>query len=214
MKVGYVRIAGTNTDISRQIDALKQAGCKHIFTDRVGRLQKEYPGLTAALNYMQETDTLVVWRLGHLGHSLTDLVGIINRLETLGFGFQSLQDSIDTTTSKGQFIYQIFAALGEFERNLIRERTMYGLVTARAMGRKGGRPKGLSKKAQHTAATAERLYQEGNLTVKEICEYLSISRTTFYRYLRHREVAIGAPRESTCNSTEVTDKQRAENSFD
>ena len=160
------------------------------------RLQKEYPGLKAALNYMQESDTVVVWRLGHIGHSLTDLVATINRLETLGFGFQSLQDSIDTTTSKGQFIYQIFAALGEFERNLIRERTRYGLAAARAMGRKGGRPKGLSKKAQHTAVTAERLYQEGNLTVKEICEYLSISRTTFYRYLRHREVAIGSSRKS------------------
>jgi DNA invertase Pin-like site-specific DNA recombinase len=92
---------------------------------------------------------------------------------------RSLQDQIDTTTPHGKFTFHVFAALSEFERDIIRERTKAGLAAARARGRKGGRPKGLTKKAQHTAIIAEKLYLEGELTVREMCEQLSISKGTF-----------------------------------
>ncbi len=94
----------------------------------------------------------------------------------------------------GKFTFHIFAAMAEFERDIIRERTNAGLAAARARGRKGGRPKGLSKKAQHTAIIAEQLYLEEELTVQQICEQLSISKMTFYNYLRYRGVEIGSPR--------------------
>ena len=188
MKVGYARASNKDPEASIQIDALKQAGCQHIFTDKIDSPGKDLPGLETALKHMEMGDTLVVYRLERLG--------TVNRLGKLGFGFQSLRDSIDTT-SGGQFIYQIFATLSEFERDVIRERTKVGLAAARARGRMGGCPKGLSKKAQNTAVMAEKLYQEKELTVMEICKQLSISKPTFYNYLRHQGVTIGAPREKT-----------------
>ena len=196
MKVGYARVSNKDPAASIQIDALKQAGCPHIFSDKVDSTGKDSPGLETALKHMDKGDTLVVYRLERLGRSLANLLSTVNRLGKLGFGFQSLQDSIDTT-SGGQFIYQIFATLSEFERAIIRERTKVGLEAARAMGRMGGRPKGLSEKAQNTAAIAEKLYQEQDQTVMEICKQLSISKPTFYNYLRHRGVTVGAPREKT-----------------
>jgi DNA invertase Pin-like site-specific DNA recombinase len=127
---------------------------------------------------------------------LKDLVGLVNEIQERGAGLNSLNDHIDTTTPHGKFTFHLFAALAEFERDIIRERTNAGLAAARARGRKGGRPKGLSKKAQHTAIIAEKLYQERELTVKEICEQLSISKMTLYNYLRHRGVEIGAARKA------------------
>jgi DNA invertase Pin-like site-specific DNA recombinase len=103
-------------------------------------------------------------------------------------------DHIDTTTPQGKFTFHLFAALAEFERDIIRERTKAGLVAALARCRKRGRPKGLSKEARHTAMIAERLYQDGELTVKQICRQLSISSVTFYNYLRHRGVDVGPSR--------------------
>ena len=122
---------------------------------------------------------------------LKDLVHLVNEIQDKGAGLLSLGDHVDTTTPHGKLTFHLFAALAEFERDIIRERTNAGLAAARARGRKGGRPKGLSSKAQHTAIIAEKLYQEGELTVKEICEQLSISKMTLYNYLRHRGVTVG-----------------------
>ncbi|MFO7663685.1 MAG: recombinase family protein, partial [Chloroflexota bacterium] len=130
--------------------------------------------------------------IDRLARSLKDLVNLVNEIQEKGGALHSLNDQIDTTTPHGKFTFHVFAALAEFERDIIRERTKAGLTAARARGRVGGRPKGLSKKAQHTAIIAERLYQERELTVKEICEQLSISRGTLYNYLRFRGVAIAS----------------------
>ena len=119
---------------------------------------------------------------------------MIHQIQEKGASFLSLNDQIDTTTAHGKFTFHIFAALSEFERDIIRERTKAGLVAARARGRRGGRPKGLNQKAQHTAIIAENLYLEGKLSVKEICEQLSISKTTLCSYLRHQGVEIGVSR--------------------
>jgi DNA invertase Pin-like site-specific DNA recombinase len=184
MKIGYARISKNDQDLSNQLEALKRAGCKQIFTDRVRDIQKDLSGLETTLNYMREGDILVVWQLEHLGWSLKQLVDTVNRLRERGYGFQSLHEAIDTTTSDGQLIFRTFVTLAEFERNINRKRTRAGLLAARARGRKGGRPKKLD--ATKTELLYK-LYDEKQHTIAEICGLLGISRPTLYGYLRKRE---------------------------
>ena len=132
-------------DASLQIDALEQAGCERIFRDKVSGAKTERPGLQEALDFLREGDSLVVWRLDRLGRSLKHLLETVALLEERGVGFRSLQEAIDTTTSDGRLIFHIFGALAEFERNLIRERTLAGLRAARARGRQGGRRRVVAK---------------------------------------------------------------------
>lgn len=108
-----------------------------------------------------------------------------------------LNDPIDTTTSHGRLIFNVFASLAEFERDLIQERTRAGLDAARARGRMGGKPKGLSVNAKTTACAAETLYREGKLTVNQIAKQLVISKATLYKYLRYRQVPIGGYHKGT-----------------
>jgi DNA invertase Pin-like site-specific DNA recombinase len=110
-------------------------------------------------------------------------------------GLKSLNDSIDTTTAQGRLIFNLFASLAEFERDVIRERTYAGLSAARARGRNGGRPKGVPSNAESTACAVETLYREGKLSSQQIADRLRISKTTLYSYLRHRGVPIGAYRQ-------------------
>lgn len=183
MLVGYARVSTLEQDIALQVDALKKAGCDNIFDDTASGATTERPGLTEALSYVRKGDTLVVWRLDRLGRSLQHLIDVIADLEKRGIGFRSLQEAIDTTTSGGRLIFQIFGALAEFERNLIRERTQAGLKAARARGRKGGRPKALDAKK---VELAYRLYDEKKHTIKEICQMLGISKPSLYAYLEQR----------------------------
>ena len=125
----------------------------------------------------------MVWKLDRLARSLKDPVELVTEIRVKGAELQSLQDQIDTTTAQGKFTVHLFAALAEFERDIISERTKAGLAAVRARGRKGGRPKDLGKKAQHSGIIAESLYREGKLTVQAICEQLSISKGSFYNYL-------------------------------
>ena len=126
-----------------------------------------------------------------LGRSLAHLVETVNSLAARGIGLKSLNDPIDTSTSQGRLVFNLFASLAEFERDLIRERTQAGISAARARGRKGGRPKGLPSKALSTASAAETLYREGKLTAQQIADQLHISKSTLYSYLRHRGVPVG-----------------------
>jgi DNA invertase Pin-like site-specific DNA recombinase len=194
MNIGYARVSTQDQDLSLQLDALNDAGCNKIYKEKITGSKKERPQLQKMLGQLRKGDVVVIWKLDRLARSLKDLVGLVNEIQERGGALHSLNDQIDTTTPHGKFTFHIFAALAEFELDIIRERTKAGLAAARARGRIGGRPKGLSKKAQHTAIIAEKLYQERELTVKEICEQLSISRGTFYNYLRYRGVNIGVPR--------------------
>ena len=133
---------------------------------------------------MRPGDSLVVWRLDRLGRSLQHLISTVTTLEKQDIGFQSLQESIDTTTSGGRLIFHIFGALAEFERNLIRERTQAGLQAARARGRKGGRPKALDKKKTQLLY---KLYDEKQHSISELCAMLGISKTALYGYLKRRK---------------------------
>jgi len=191
MKVGYARVANNDPDGSIQIDALKQADCQQIFTDSVDSTRKDFPGLEAALSHMQKGDTLVVYRLERLGRSLTNLIAGVNQLGEQGYELQSLQEGIDTTSTEDRSLFHVITILAKFGKYIIRERTKVGLAAARARGRKGGRPKGLSETAQRTAILAEELYLARDLSIREICEELSISKGTLYNYLRYRDVKTG-----------------------
>jgi DNA invertase Pin-like site-specific DNA recombinase len=183
MKVGYIRFSKNDLNGSRQLDMLTQAGCQRIFIDNVAGAKKEYPGLEATLNYLQAGDTLIVWRLERLGRSFKHLVDTVNHLAEQRIGFQSLQESIDTTAADGQRVIQTFAALAEFQRNTMRERTKAGLEAARARGRQGGRPKALDTENKDKLF---KLYDERQYSVREICKIMGISSTTLYAYLKER----------------------------
>lgn len=178
--IGYARVSTQEQNADMQVDDLGRAGCEKVFTDKASGATAERPELEAALAYLREGDVLVVWRLDRLGRSLQHLVGVVADLETQGVGFRSLNESIDTTTAQGKLIFHIFAALAEFERALIRERTKSGLAAARARGRMGGRKPSLSpKKIQ----VARQMYAQGDSTVAEIAKVLGVSRATIYRHL-------------------------------
>ncbi len=186
MLIGYARVSTIEQHFSLQTDELKQAGCERIFQDKVSGAKTERPGLSEALEFLREGDSLVMWRLDRLGRSLRHLIDTVSELEERGIGFRSLQESIDTTTSGGRLIFHIFGALAEFERNLIRERTIAGLQAARARGRLGGRPRKLNAKKTELAY---QLHDEQKYAVKEICQMLGVSKPTLYAYLARREKA-------------------------
>jgi len=182
MLIGYARVSTHDQNLVSQEDSLKEAGCKKIFSDQVSGTKDSRPGLSRALDMLREGDTLVVWKLDRLGRSLSHLVEFINDLKNKKIGFKSLQENIDTTSGVGKLIFHMFAALAEFEKDLIRERTMAGLSSARARGKLGGRPKVLDDKR---VALAKTMHKNKEITVKEICKTLNIGKTTFYRYLKY-----------------------------
>lgn len=180
IRFGYARVSTLDQNLDLQRDALAKAGCDRVFEDTASGAKAERAGLEQALSHLRDGDTLVVWKLDRLGRSLKHLIETVQELEKRGIGFKSLQESIDTTTSGGKLIFHIFAALAEFERDIIRERTQAGLAAARVRGRNGGRPKGLDEKKR---AMAIALYADRSRPVQEICDALKISRATFYRYV-------------------------------
>src|SRR5688572_12375571 len=143
MLIGYARVSKNEQNLDLQRDALKKAGCqeKNIYTDKVTGTKQERKGLEQALSHLREGDIFVVWRLDRLGRSLKHLIETVTNLQAQGIAFQSITEQIDTSTATGQLVFLIFGALAEFERNLIKERTIAGLEAARARGRLGGRPK-------------------------------------------------------------------------
>jgi len=179
MLIGYARVSTTEQNLDLQTDALRTAGCERLFTDTVSGATVDRPGLDTALTECRSGDTLVVWKLDRLGRSLPHLVDIVRDLGVRGVGFNSVQESIDTTTSGGKLIFHIFASLAEFERDLIRERTNAGLAAARARGRTGGRPKGVDPKKKKAALA---LKKDSGHSIREICEIVGISRNTYYKY--------------------------------
>jgi DNA invertase Pin-like site-specific DNA recombinase len=180
MLIGYARVSTDDQKLNLQQDALHTAGCEKIFEDYLSGARATRPGLTSALEMARSGDTLVVWRLDRLGRSLKDLIQLTETLKQRAIGLQSLQESIDTTTSSGQLIFHLFGALAEFERNLIRERTNAGLVAARARGKLGGRPKTLDINKRQLAV---KLYNDRQYPIAEICQMMGISKPTLYNYV-------------------------------
>ncbi len=175
MLIGYARVSPQEQTLQLQLDALEHAGCAKIFTDTAIGTTPTRKGLEEALAVVRAGDTLVVWRLDRIGRSLKHLITTITDLTNRNVGFQSIQEQIDTTTAG-----HIFAALAEFERDRIRERTKAGRQAARARGKLGGRPKALDQKK---VARAQSLYDDKSKTIADICHTLKISRATLYRYI-------------------------------
>ncbi len=180
MRIGYARVSRKDQRLEPQRDALMADGCERVFEEKVSSREAERGALLEALDWCREGDVLVVARLDRLGRSLRELIDLVGELEERGVGFRSLKESLDTTTAGGRLIFHVFGALAEFEREIIRERTMAGLESARARGRHGGRPRALD---EGKAKLARRLKEEGEHSVEEICSMLGVGRSTLYRYL-------------------------------
>jgi DNA invertase Pin-like site-specific DNA recombinase len=180
MKFGYARISRSIQNLDMQHDALSRAGCEEIITDSISGSLSERPGLNMLLGKLRKGDELFVWRLDRLGRTLKNLVELINGFHDKGVIFHSLTENIETSTNNGRLVFNLFASLAEFERNLIKERTTAGLAAARARGRLGGR----KCKDQSKIRAAVLLYNKRELTVDEICKSIGIARGTLYKYLK------------------------------
>lgn len=179
--IGYARVSTADQNLDLQIEALEKIGCLKIFTDIASGAKSERPGLAEALNYLRSGDTLVVWKLDRLGRSLSHLLQIIDSLTQRDIHFKSITDSaIDTSTPSGQLMLTIIAALSEFERNLIRERTKEGLAVAKARGRKGGRRRVIT---EQKLKKAKQLIEKG-LTVREAASAIGVGKSSLYESLK------------------------------
>lgn len=177
--IGYARVSTADQDPALQVDALTNAGCARVFEDKASGAKTDRPGLAAALAFVREGDVLVVWKLDRLGRSLPHLIEAVNALEERGVGFRSLTETIDTTTPGGRLIFHIFGALGQFERDLIRERTRAGLDAAVARGRRGGRKPVVTEEKLRRAKT---LIAQG-LTVREAAARIKVGKAALYAAL-------------------------------
>ena len=181
-----------------QLDALNQAGCKRIFTDRLSGAQVERPGLKEALSHLREADTLVVWKLDRLGRSVKGLVDLVNELETREVHFQSITDGVDTKTPAGRFFFHVMASLAQMERELIVERTRAGLEAARCAGRVGGRKRRMT---DSKVQAARKLLASGT-PPHEVAQSLGVSVPTLYRWVpASSRLAIEGGPEARCRST-------------
>ena len=187
MLIGYMRVSKTDgsQSTSLQQDAMIAAGVdpEHIYEDQASGKLDDRPGLAACLKALRERDTLIVWKLDRLGRNLHHLVNTVHNLTGRGIGLQVLTGhgaAIDTTSATGKLVFGIFAALAEFERELIAERTRAGLASARARGRKGGRPFKMTP-AKLRLAMAAMGHKETN--VSSLCKELGITRQTLYRHV-------------------------------
>ncbi|WP_439613286.1 recombinase family protein [Reyranella sp.] len=181
MKIGYARVSTDDQTLDLQLDALKRVGCRTIYQEHASGKGATRPQLEACLKALRKGDTLFVWRLDRLGRNLADLIRIVTELEDKEIAFASVTEKIDTSSSSGRLVFHVFASLAEFERNLIRERTLAGLKAARARGRKGGRRPKLDLK---DIKTVRALLRTRELTVGEIAERFAVARSTIYNALQ------------------------------
>lgn len=178
--IGYARVSTLDQHLDLQLDALRTAGASLIYEEHCSGAATERPELSQCLKALRRGDTLVVWRLDRLGRNLKGLIEAVTQLEERGITFKSITEAIDTGGSTGRLVFHIFAALAEFERELLRERTMSGLAAARARGRKGGRPKALSP-ADVKAVIA--MMRDPHISVGEIARRFNVSRSTLHNYV-------------------------------
>lgn len=182
MKIGYARVSTQDQKLELQLDELQKFGCEEIYREKISGKNSYRPELKKMTDHLRKGDVVVVWKLDRLGRSIRDLIDLVSAFREKGVEFVSLKDSIDTSTATGRFTFNLFASLAEFEREIIRERTMAGLEAAKARGRKGGRKPGLTKEALAKSKAVKTLFEQGR-TMEEIANVLEISRATAYRYL-------------------------------
>ena len=181
MLIGYARVSTEAQSLELQTDGLRDCGCEKIYSDVASGAKGGRPGLASALADLRAGDVLVVWGLDRLGRSVSHLIEVVGELRERGIGFRSLREEVETVSPSGKLVFHLFAALAEFERAMIRERTRAGLEAAKSRGRQGGRPRKLTAKQVRQAAL---LLADGSVDVGEVCRTFGVHRSTLYRHVR------------------------------
>lgn len=185
--IGYARVSTREQNLSSQIDALNNAGCIRIFTDKISGNEFKREGLTVCLDYLRADDTLVIYRLDRLGRSVKEMLDLCAKLEQRRIKLVSLQDNLDTSTAVGRFTMQILASLAEYNRNLILEGCKAGIEAAKKRGVKFGRQEGTKMKKPKKEAVIQ-LYKAGT-AVQQIMEITGIkAKQTIYNYLSEEDI--------------------------
>ena len=179
MLIGYARVSTEEQKLQLQLDALKKAGCKQVFTDKAGGTRPERKGLAEALSHLRENDALVVGKLDRLGRTVRGLVDLVGELEHRRVHFQSLTDGINTKTPAGRFFFHVMASLAQMERELLAERTRAGLASARRRGRVGGRKRRMTPGKVESA----RKLLKGGMAPRDVAQNLGVSIPTLYRWV-------------------------------
>jgi DNA invertase Pin-like site-specific DNA recombinase len=187
MAFGYARVSTTQQDEALQRDTLVAVGVDRIYVDHASGATQSRPALDEMLGQLRAGDLVVIWRLDRLGRSLRHLIDMVGDLEQRGVGLRSLTEAIDTSTPGGKLVFHVFAALAEFERELIRERTQAGLVAARERGRVGGRP---TVWTPEKLQTARAMHESGEHDVSSIARVLGVSRASVYRIMKGRRLLV------------------------
>jgi DNA invertase Pin-like site-specific DNA recombinase len=180
MLVGYARVSTREQNQALQLDALEAAGCGRVYTEKASGAQRERPELQAALDYARQGDTLVVWKLDRLARSIRQLIETVEDLERRKIGLRSLTEAIDTTTPHGEFLFNLFGSLAQYERALIKERVVAGLAAARRRGRKGGRPPTIDPEKVEQIIRA----LEGGTSKASVCRSFKVARSTLLDTLK------------------------------
>ena len=190
-KIGYARVSTADQNDDSQVDELKAYGCDRVFIDHgvSGKLAAR-PELDKCVDFLREGDVLVVTRMSRAMRSLKHMLALVDELQAKGAGLKVLKQDIDTTTPNGRLIFHIFAAIDEFQRELIVEGTNEGLAAAKARGKLGGRKPSYT---EHQAKTARSLHAQGELTAEEIGRVIGVSRATVYRMLKDDAQAAAKP---------------------
>lgn len=182
MTVGYARVSTSEQNISTQIEILKENGCEKIFTDIASGIREDRAGLNEMLSYLRKDDIIMVYKTDRIFRSLKNMIDLVEKFNEKGVLFKSITEpAFDTTSANGKFIIQIFGAVAEFERNLISERTKFGLEGARKRKKLLGRPRGASPNSLEKYQFAKHLYDNKNIPIDKACKQASISKATFYR---------------------------------
>lgn len=181
MIVGYARVSTTDQKIDLQEDDLKKAGCEHIFVEHMSGGRDDRPVLKECLEYLQEGDTLVVWKLDRLGRSIGHLIKVVNELKERKINLIFTQDRIDTTSAAGMFFFHMMASFAEFERATIKERVNAGIAAARKRGVVcGGRRPTITEEKRKTIET---LIKSGTMSVAKIAKQVGVGESTIYRHM-------------------------------
>lgn len=187
MQIGYARVSTDGQDHSLQLDALRAAGCEKVFIETASGLKSDRPELAKLLDHVRAGDVVTIYSLSRLARSIRHLLDIAETLRAREIGLKSITEGFDTTTVSGRFMFNILAALGEMEVELLRERTHAGLRAARARGRVGGRPKSLDSVKLKVVKT---LIAEGAMTMAEIADHVQVAPSTIYRSVRGGRSAL------------------------
>lgn len=179
MKIGYARVSTADQNLDRQRDILKQCGCERIFEEKISGASAQRPELMRILDMLRDGDIIIVSELTRLSRSVKDLFELIDIVHLKGANLKSLKEPwLDTTTPQGKLLFTIFAGISQFDRDLIRQRTMEGLSSARARGRNGGRP----KIEQKNVDLAMKMYNSKTYSITQIIQATNVSKSTIYRY--------------------------------